>query len=67
MNDIHGVTQRAGDVIADAADKVSKAATQASGQANDVLGEVEGMIRLNPLLSVIIAAAVGYTYARIRH
>ena len=67
MSDTRGATQRASDAIADAADKVSTAASQVGGQANDVLNEVEGLIRQKPLLSVAIAAAVGYTLARIRH
>jgi ElaB/YqjD/DUF883 family membrane-anchored ribosome-binding protein len=67
VSDIRGATQRAGNAIAEAADKVGTAASQASSQANDVLSEVEGLIRQNPLLSVAIAAAVGYAWARVRH
>jgi hypothetical protein len=41
-------------------------ASEAGGQANELLSDIEGLIRQNPLLSVAIAAAVGYTVARIR-
>ena len=64
MSDISGATERAGSAIAEAADTV---ASEAGGQANELLSEVVGLIRENPLLSVAIAAAVGYTLARIRH
>jgi hypothetical protein len=64
MSDLRGATQRAGNAISDAASTV---ANEASGQAGDVLSEIEGKIRQNPLLSVIVAAALGYTLARIRH
>jgi ElaB/YqjD/DUF883 family membrane-anchored ribosome-binding protein len=67
VSDTRGATQRASDAIADAADKVGIAASQVGGQANDVLSEVEGLIRQKPLLSVAIAVAVGYALARIRH
>jgi len=43
------------------------AASQAGGQANEVLNDVEEMIRKNPLLSVITAAVIGYAWARFRH
>jgi ElaB/YqjD/DUF883 family membrane-anchored ribosome-binding protein len=64
VSDIRGATQRAGSAIAEAADTV---ASEAGGQANELLSEIEGLIRRSPLLSVAIAAAVGYTVARIRH
>ena len=64
MSDIRGATQRAGSAIAEAADTV---ASEAGGQANELLSEIEGLIRQNPLISVAIAAAVGYAVARIRH
>jgi ElaB/YqjD/DUF883 family membrane-anchored ribosome-binding protein len=67
VSDIRGTTQRASDAIADAADKVGAVTSQAGGQANDLLSDVEGLIRQNPLLSVAVAAALGYTLARIRH
>ncbi len=67
MSDLSGAAQRAGNAIADTTDKVSKAASQAGDRANDALSEIEGMIRQNPLLSVVIAAAVGYSWARLRH
>jgi ElaB/YqjD/DUF883 family membrane-anchored ribosome-binding protein len=67
VSDTRGATQRASDAIADAADRVSTAASQAGSQANDFLSEIEGLIRQNPLLSVGIAAAVGYAWARVRH
>ena len=63
MSDIRGATQRAGSAIAEAADTV---ASEAGGQANELLSDVEGLIRQNPLLSVAIAAALGYTLARVR-
>jgi len=64
MSDIRGATQRAGSAVAEAADTV---ASEAGGQANELLSEIEGLIRQNPLISVAIAAAVGYAVARIRH
>jgi ElaB/YqjD/DUF883 family membrane-anchored ribosome-binding protein len=64
VSDIRGATQRAGSAIAEAADTV---ASEAGGQANELLSEIEGLIRQNPLISVAIAAAVGYAVARIRH
>ena len=67
MSDFGGVSQRAGNAIADTADKVGKAASQAGGQANELLNEAENLIRENPWASVLIAAIVGYTWARLRH
>ena len=42
MSDIRGATQRAGSAIAEAADTV---ASEAGGQANELLSEIEGLIR----------------------
>jgi ElaB/YqjD/DUF883 family membrane-anchored ribosome-binding protein len=67
VSDIRRATQRASDAIADAADKVGAVGNQAGGRANELLSDIEGLIRQNPLLSVAIAAAFGYTLARIRH
>jgi len=67
VSDLGGATQRASNAVADTADKVGKAASQAGGQANELLTEVEDLIRQNPWASVLIAAAVGYTWARLRH
>jgi len=64
VSDIRGATQRAGSAIAEAADTV---ASEAGGQAHELLSDIEGLIRQNPLLSVAIAAAVGCAVARIRH
>jgi hypothetical protein len=64
MSDIRGATQRAGSAVAEAADTV---ASEAGGQANELLSDIAGLIRQSPLLSVAIAAAVGYAVARIRH
>ncbi len=66
MSDLSDATQRAGDAIADTADKVSKAANQASGHANELLDETEDLIRQNPWLSVLTAAALGFAWARFR-
>ena len=67
MSDLSSAAQRATNAISDTADKVGKAAGQAGGQANEILGDIESMISRNPLPSVIIAAAVGYAWARFRH
>jgi ElaB/YqjD/DUF883 family membrane-anchored ribosome-binding protein len=67
MSDLSSTAQRATNAISDTADKVSKAASQAGGQANEVLGDIERMISRNPLPSVIIAAVIGYVWARVRH
>jgi hypothetical protein len=64
VSNIRRATQRAGSAIAEAADTV---ASEAGGQANELLSDVEGLICQNPLLSVTIAAALGYTLARLRH
>jgi hypothetical protein len=67
MSDLSSAAQRATNAISDTADVVGKAAGQAGGQANEVLGDIESMISRNPLPSAIIAAAIGYAWARFRH
>ena len=67
MSDLSGTKHRAGEAIADAADTVGRAANQAGGHANDLLNETEDLIRQNPWLSVLAAAALGYMWARVRH
>jgi hypothetical protein len=57
---IAGEGQRGAKAIADTA-------SHAGGQANEVLNDVEDMIRKNPLLTVITAAVFGYAWARFRH
>jgi len=59
VSDLSGATQRAGNAIADKA-------SEAGGHANEVLNQIEDTIRRNPWLSVLTAAALGFTWARFR-
>jgi ElaB/YqjD/DUF883 family membrane-anchored ribosome-binding protein len=63
---IAGEGQRTGDAVANTADKVGDAVSHAGGHATELLNETEDLIRQNPWLSVLTAAAVGYMWARSR-
>lgn len=70
MSDLAGTAadaaRRTGDTVAEAADRVGDKVGEAAGQAGRFLSEIETTIRENPWLAVLTAAAVGYTWARIR-
>jgi hypothetical protein len=48
-------------------DAIADKASQAGGQANEVLNQIGDTIRRKPLAVDLTAAALGFTWARFRH